>query len=415
MTCGDSARWKAGVDGLAVFGAPRAFPEPLHVGRPNIGDPRRVLERIASLLERRWLSNGGPYVRELEERICDLVEARNCVATCSGTAGLELVVRAMGLTGEVIVPAFTFIATAHVLEWHGIRPVFCDVGRHTHTLDPVQVEAKITPRTSGVIGVHLWGRPCEIDALTDVTRRHGLRLLFDAAHAVRCSYRGRMVGNFGDAEVFSFHATKVVNSFEGGAVVTNDDALAARLRLLQNFGFSGYDEVVAVGVNAKMNEASAAMGLTSLESLEEFVAVNRRHHAQYARELAGLRGVRVLPYDDGERNNYQYLVLEVDAAAAGVSRDRLQQVLWAENVLARRYFSPGCHRQEPYRSRPDGVAALPVTDALSACVLCLPTGTAVGPAEITAVSQLVRLVVEHGREIEERWSERTGTSSERPG
>ena len=270
---------------------------------------------------------------------------------CNGTVALEIAIRALGMEGEVIVPSFTFIATAHALQWQGITPVFCDIDPRTHTLDPGKVEQAITPRTTGIIGVHVWGHTCDIDALAEIAARRGLKLLFDAAHAFACSYKGRMIGSFGDAEVFSFHATKFFNTLEGGAVVTNDDELAKKLRLMRNFGFTGYDKVSYLGTNGKMNEISAAMGLTSLESLDEFIAVNRRNYLRYREELRDIAGARVLTYDETESCNYQYIVLELDEAVTRiVSRDELWRILTAENVMARRYFYPGCHRMEPYRS-----------------------------------------------------------------
>jgi dTDP-4-amino-4,6-dideoxygalactose transaminase len=332
---------------LAIFGARPAFDEPLHVGRPNIGDRTRLLERIERMLDDRWLSNNGPLVREFEQRVCDHLGVRNCVATCNGTVALELAIRTTGLTGEVIVPSFTFVATAHALQWQQITPVFCDIDPITLTIDPRRVEELITPRTSGIIGVHLWEQPCAVDELSALASTRGLQLLFDAAQAFGCSASGTMIGNFGRAEVLSFHATKCVNAFEGGAVVTNDDELAARIRLMKNFGFSGYDTVVSVGTNGKMTEIAAAMGLTSLESLGDFVARNRRNHREYARRLEGVPGLSLRSYDTTERRTFNYVVVEVDASDAGLGRDELQRVLWAENVLARRYFYPGCHRMEP--------------------------------------------------------------------
>ena len=287
-------------DDLAIFGGAPAFDEKLHVGRPNIGDRQRLLGRINDLLDRKWLTNHGPYVQEFEQRIAEMAGVRNCIAMCNGTVALEIVIKATGLTGEVIVPSFTFVATVHALQWQGITPVFCDVNPRTHHIDPGQVEQMITPRTTGIIGVHLWGRPCEVDALTEVARRHGLKLLFDAAHAFGCSYKGRMIGNFGYAEVFSFHATKVFNTFEGGAVVTNNDELAAKVRLMNNFGFAGYDDVAYIGINGKMSEVAAAMGLTSLENLEEFIACNHRNYKHYRQQLAQIPGVCLVPYDETE-------------------------------------------------------------------------------------------------------------------
>ena len=393
------------VEQLALFGGSPAFAEKLHVGRPNIGDRARLMARIDDMLDRRWLSNNGPFVQELEQRIAEMVGVRHCVAMCNATVALEIAIRALGMSGEVIVPSYTFVATPHALQWQQITPVFCDVDPRTHNIDPGRVEALITPRTTGIVGVHVWGTPCDVDALAEIARRRGLRLLYDAAHAFGCSCRGRMIGSFGDAEVFSFHATKFFNSFEGGAVTTDDDELARKLRLMKNFGFVNYDQVDYIGINGKMSEVAAAMGLTSLESMADFVAVNRHNYHRYRAALAGLPGVRMLAHDETERHNFQYIVLEIDEDEAGIGRDLLVRILWAENVLARRYFSPGCHRMEPYRSYfPHAGLLLPETEALVRRTMQLPTGTAVDGPAIDAIGAIIRLAIEHGGEIRKRAS-----------
>jgi dTDP-4-amino-4,6-dideoxygalactose transaminase len=390
---------------LAVFDGTPAFDERLHVGHPNIGNRQRLLERINDLLDRKWLTNNGLYVQELEQRIADLLGVKHCVAMCNGTVALEIAIRATGLTGEVIVPSFTFVATVHALQWQEITPVFCDIDPDTYNIGPGQVERVVTPRTSGIIGVHLFGRPCDAEALSEIANRHNVKLIFDAAHAFACSHKGRMIGNFGDAEVFSFHATKFLNTFEGGAVVTNDDELAAKIRLMKNFGLAGYDNVICIGTNAKMSEVSAAMGLTGLESLDEFIAVNHRNYEEYKRQLAGIPGVQLMVYDETEESNYQCAVSEIDAVVTRVTRDQLIQILQAENILARRYFYPGCHRMEPYRSSfPHAGLLLPETEKLVKRVLSLPTGTAVGTDEVDKICQIVRFVVDHGAEIRSRLS-----------
>jgi dTDP-4-amino-4,6-dideoxygalactose transaminase len=272
---------KISLDEFAIFGGAPAFAEQLHVGRPNIGKRARLLELFNRILDTKRLSNMGPLEREFEQRVAEMLGVKHCIAMCNATVALEIAIRALGLTGEVLVPSFTFIATAHALQWQQIVPVFCDIDPKTHCLDPRSVEKMITPRTTGIVGVHLWGRGCEIEALTDIASRHSLKLLFDAAHAFGCSYEGRMIGGFGDAEVFSFHATKFFNTFEGGAVTTNDDELAEKIRLMKNFGFAGYDQVIYIGTNGKMSEISAAMGLTSLESLDDFIRTNHRNYQQY--------------------------------------------------------------------------------------------------------------------------------------
>jgi dTDP-4-amino-4,6-dideoxygalactose transaminase len=329
-----------------------------------------------------------------------MLEVEHCVAVANGTLGLQLLAKAAGLTGEVVMPSFTFIGTAHAFAWIGLTPVFCDIDADTHTLDPAAVERAITPATSAIVGVHLWGRPCDVGALEEIAARHGLPLFFDAAHALGCSYGDRTVGGLGDAEVLSFHATKVANAAEGGAIATGDGELADRMRLMRNFGFSDYDRVAGLGVNAKMSELSAALGLASLDAFDGFVEVNRRNHERYVAELGDVGGVSVLPYEPGERHNFQYVVLELsDAVLERLPRDDLVAVLHAENVLARRYFSPGCHRQEPYRATE---WSLPVTDDVSARVVVLPTGTAVGERDIATVCAIVRAAIVNGELVRER-------------
>lgn len=398
---------KRTIDELAIFGGTPTFDKKLHVGRPNIGDRGRLIARINDMLDRRWLSNRGPYVQEFEALIAERVGVKHCIAMCNATVALEIAIRASGLTGEVIVPSFTFIATAHALQWQEITPVFCDINSRTHNIDPQTVEQLITPRTTGIIGVHLWGRACEVDTLTEIARRHNLKLLFDAAHAFGCSYKGQMIGSFGNAEVFSFHATKFINTFEGGAVVTNDDELAEKIRLMQNFGFLDYDEVVYIGTNGKMSEVSAAMGITSLESLDSFVAINFRNYKQYQHLLSDIPGISLVEYDEHQQYNYQYIILEVDESVTKISRDQLLKILWAENILARRYFYPGCHRMEPYRSYfPNSGLLLPNTQILTSRVLSLPTGTAVDSQMVNNICKLISFVISQCCEIQSRLANR---------
>lgn len=388
---------------LAIFGNPPAFTEKVHVGRPNVGNREHLLNRINDMLDRNWFTNNGPYVQEFEKRIAEFTGVRHCVAMCNATIALEIAIRALELSGEVIVPSFTFVATAHALQWQEVTPVFADIDPKSHTLDPAQVEKMITPRTTGIIGVHTWGHPCDIDALESIARRRNLQLLFDAAHAFGCSYKGKSIGGFGRCEIFSFHATKFFNTFEGGAILTNDDALAEKIRLMRNFGFSGYDNVIYIGTNGKMTEVCAAMGLTSLESVEKFIETNRRNHAAYRRGLEGISGLSLMPYDENERANYQYLVCELDEDAAGLTRDDLVAVLFAENVLARRYFYPGCHRSEPYRSHfPDASFLLPETEKLCRRVIALPTGTGVHEQAISQICDIIRTAISNAPEVQGR-------------
>ena len=391
------------IEQLAIFGGTPIFIENLHVGRPNIGNRDRLFQRFNEMLDRKWLTNNGPFVREFEQRISEVIGVKHCIAICNATIALEIAIQAAGLTGEVIVPSFTFIATAHALQWQGITPVFCDIDPKTHNLDPIRVEEMITPLTTGIIGVHVWGRACDITALEKIANQHKLKLLFDAAHAFGCSFNGKMIGNFGDAEIFSFHATKFFNTFEGGAIVTNNDELADKIRLMKNFGFAGIDQVIYLGTNGKLSEASAAMGLTGLESLDDFISINKKNYSSYKDELNNIAGIHLIDYDPNEKCNYQYIVIEVDETVTGISRDSLVSILHAENILVRRYFYPGCHKMEPYRSyNPHAGSMLHKTEKLSLRVLSLPNGMDIGQDEIKKICHIIHFAIEHAPEIEER-------------
>ena len=385
---------------LAIFGGNPTFDDFLHVGRPNLGERKDFIAKINDILERNWLTNNGPYVQEFERRIAKLLDVKHCISMCNGTIALEIAVRALGLKGEVIVPSFTFVATAHCLQWQEITPVFCDIDPVTLTIDPAKIERLITPRTSGIIGVHLWGRPCDITELKAISQRNNLKLLFDSSHAFGCTYRERMIGGFGNAETFSFHATKFMNTLEGGAVLTNDDELAAKLRLMKNFGFAGMDHVIYLGINGKMNEISAAAGLTSLDSLDKFIRINQKNYFSYRKHLSGISGIKLLSYDEIQKNNYQYVAIDIKEKLFGISRDDLLKIMHAENVRARRYFYPGCHKMEPYISYyPNAGLLLPVTENVTKRILCLPTGPSVNSEIIRRICRIIQFVADNGAEI----------------
>ncbi|MEW8200480.1 MAG: aminotransferase class I/II-fold pyridoxal phosphate-dependent enzyme [Candidatus Thiodiazotropha endolucinida] len=377
---------------LAINGAEPAFTEPLHVGRPSIGDRELFLRFTNEILDRQWLTNNGPVVRELEGRIADYHDVSHCVAMCSGTVALEIAIRALQLKGEVIVPSYTFIATAHALHWQAITPIFADIDPHTHNLDPAAVRRMITPRTTGIIGVHLWGRIAAVEALQSIADEHQLKLMFDAAHAFGCTRAGTKVGNFGSCEVLSFHATKFFHTFEGGAVLTNDDELAEAMRLMRNFGFSGVDNVIHPGTNGKMTEIAAAMGLTNIQSIDKVIDHNRSVYQAYSEALADVATVDLLAYDEEESNNYQYVVVEVTDNSP-VTRDQIVDALQAENVLARRYFWPCCHRKKPYSDLyPNAGSFLLNSERVSERVIVLPAGPEMDDERVDRVVSIIRVL-----------------------
>ena len=406
-----NGRIKKTVDDLLICGGPKAFAKPLHVGQPNIVNLDSVFERLKDIFQRAWLTNNGQYVQQFESLIAKQIGVRNCVAVCNGTVALQLAIRALGMTGEVIVPSFTFVGTAHALAWQNIKPVFADIEPTSWTIDPESIRKLITPRTTGIIGVHLWGNPCQTEELRKIADDHNLKLLYDACHAFGCKANGVSIGNLGDAEVFSFHATKFVHAAEGGAITTNDDNLAERLREIRNFGFSNAG-VNLIGTNAKMTEVSAAIGISTLECIDEIVENNRRNRSEYESVLKSLPNVFVKEIPNHTTPNCQYIVVEVGDDSS-LTRDELLGVLQSENVLARKYFHPGCHRLPAYRELyPD--LSLPITDRVSRQVLVLPTGMAIGRYEIRMIGSIIATAIQNAIAVRKRIAASSSTAGFRP-
>lgn len=387
---------KTRLQDLAIFGGPSLFDHMMRVGRPSVIDQEAVFSRMRDAVERRWLSNDGPLLLEMEQAFADFLGVRHCIAVTNATLGLQLTLHELGIQGPVLMPALTFIGTAHAAMWQGMEPVFCDVLADRHTLDPAAVEAAMSPDIKAILAVHLWGRPCEIDALQEIADRWSVPLIFDAAHAMGSSYKGRKIGGFGRAEVFSLHATKGIHALEGGLITTADDSLAQKLRAARNYGFIGEDQVAGLGINAKMTEFSAAMGLANLQSYETLRSHNRALDGAYRSSLSDLPDVSMAQFDDAGQSHH-YAVLEV-AERDGFDRDSLLAVLYAENIHARRYFWPGCHRSPPYVSRPLP-PHLPVTDQLSVRLLQLPTGMQLDPAQAHAIGSLIRFCMGNAGDV----------------
>ncbi|MEZ6131785.1 MAG: DegT/DnrJ/EryC1/StrS family aminotransferase [Planctomycetaceae bacterium] len=393
---------KRSVDDFACGGGSPLFDEALVVGRPPIPSRDALLKRIEAVLDSGHLTNDGPMVHEFEEQLGRRLQVPHVIAVCNGTVALQVMALAAGLTGEVIVPSMTFIATAHALQWVGLTPVFADVDPDNHTLDAASVERCINERTSAILGVHLWGNPCDVTALQQIAERHHLKLLFDASHAFDCEHNGRPIGGCGNAETFSFHATKVMHSIEGGAITTNDDNIAERCRLLRNFGIAGLTQIDSLGTNAKMNELSAAAGLTSLESLDSVVQHNQRNLNHYRSVVDAVPGLKLALPDAQECRNAQYVVVTVDETNFGLSRDHLLTVLRAEGVFARSYFAPGCHNAPPYAGISQHTpTTLPVTNHLLEVVLQLPTGVTVSETEIHQIGRLLQSAHQHAAQLQE--------------
>lgn len=391
---------KINLTDLAIFGGNPAFATPRHVNKPNAPDRAAFDALLDQAWEASWFTNDGPLHQRFEAELSAYLGGVECVLVANGTLGLELVVRTLGLSGEVIVPAFTFISTPHVLHLSGIRPRFCDINACDMNIDCDAVARLITDKTSAVIPTHIWGQACDTDKLSRLCTDAGVALIYDAAHAFGSTHQGQRIGGFGDAEVFSLHATKAMHSFEGGLITTRNTDLAADLRMMRNFGFASWDVVLMPGTNAKMSEIHAAGGLANLAQLDATMAASQRCHAAYAKGLQGIAGLQMFTPANPQATNYHYVVAELDADVFGLSRDALIEVLRHENVLARRYYYPGAHRSEPYRSEKFRFSRkLPVTDAVCEQILVLPAGATVQPEDVVTICGLIRLVQENAAAV----------------
>jgi dTDP-4-amino-4,6-dideoxygalactose transaminase len=392
---------------LAIFNGRPAFSKPQLVGVPFV-EPE-VRERYHKLMDevfdRKYFTNNGPLVQRFESKIAALHNVAHCSVINNATIAQILLLKALGLKGEVILPSFTFIATAHACLWQNLDVVFCDISPDTLMIDPEKAERLITPRTCAVIGVHLFGNVCNVESLTKLCKKYGLKLIFDAAHAFNCSLGDKPVGGFGDGEFLSFHATKFLGTFEGGAVLTSDGELNEKIGYLRNFGFVDYDMVTSLGINGKMSESSAAMGLASLPMIGKRTEKLAHIHRAYRDALDGIPGIRLLPVGETGRSNYRYAVILVNQEHFGVSRDTLCLALWKENIQARRYFYPGCHQMEYYRAaHPSHADPLEVTNLVSQQVICLPTNLDNPDVDTETISTIIREVQLKAEEVNQ-WKE----------
>jgi dTDP-4-amino-4,6-dideoxygalactose transaminase len=319
----------------------QGFEHPIYVTQPFLPKLETFCEGLKEIWDNHWLTNHGPILQRYTRRLSDYLQTDNLCVFNNGTLALQIALQGMDISGEVITTPFTFVATTHALYWNKIRPVFVDIEPDTYTLDPEKVEAALTPWTTAILAVHVYGHPCRLEALADVARRHHLKLLYDAAHAFGVRAHGRPISDFGDLSMFSFHATKLYHSIEGGMLTFRDGGLKKTFDYLKNFGFDGETEVMMPGTNAKMNEFQALMGELILDRMPELVAARRPLYERYhelLREVPGLRVSRPLPPE--VEYNYAYVPIEVDADRFGVTRDRLYERLKDYNVYSRRYFCP---------------------------------------------------------------------------
>jgi dTDP-4-amino-4,6-dideoxygalactose transaminase len=350
------------------------------VGRPNIMNRELFMTRVEQILDTKILTNDGPFVRALENTVCSTFDVKHCVAVANATLGLEIVLQALDLHGEIIVPSFTFVATAHAVKRIGAQPVFCDISPTSLALDVEAVERLITERTTAIMPVNIYGGLADLDGFAALAEKYKLSLIYDSAHSLGTKWNNAWTSSFGDAEVFSLHATKFINGFEGGLITTNNKALADKCALIRNFSFTGYDQVEGFGTNAKVSEIHAAMALTNLECLDQILSTNETVFSWYQKYLP--EAAKMLTFDSRITSNYQYIVVLLPLGI----RDEVQKFLMQKQIFARKYFYPGVHQFDCYR---DDKVSLPVTEDAAMRVLCLPAGQDIGVDDVRYICDVL--------------------------
>jgi dTDP-4-amino-4,6-dideoxygalactose transaminase len=349
------------------------FSEPVYVSRPLLPDLKTFAAKLQDVWSSQWLTNKGPQHRELESRMTEYLKVPSLSLFNNGTIALIVACQALRLSGEVITTPFTFPATPHVLSWNNIRPIFCDIDPVTMSIDADKIESMITPQTTAILAVHVFGTPCNVTKIQQIADHYGLRIVYDAAHAFGLEIDGRGIGSFGNVSMFSFHATKLFHTAEGGALSFNDRNLKERVDLLKNFGIKNEDEVVMPGINGKMNELQAVMGLSLLDLVEEERQRRRGLIETYHENLKDVEGVSFLPEIPGVKSSCQYFIVRIDKTRFGVSRDEVYDRFKEYNVFTRKYFYPLCSDYTCYKHLPSAAASnLPVARGVVREVLSMP-------------------------------------------
>jgi dTDP-4-amino-4,6-dideoxygalactose transaminase len=367
-----------------------AFAKPIYVTSPFLPSLEKFCKGLEEIWENRWLTNNGPIVKRFESGLSSYFETDNLCLFNNGTLALQIALQGMGISGEVITTPFTFVATSHALFWNKVRPVFVDIEPDYYTIDPQKVEAAITPWTTAILAVHVYGHPCNLTALADIARKHNLKLIYDAAHAFGVRVGGKPIAHYGDLSMFSFHATKLYHSIEGGMLIFKDGGYKKTFDYLKNFGFENEVEVVMPGTNAKMNEFQALMGEMVLVHLDSIIAARRRIYELYKELLDEVPGIKLVPPLAAEVTyNYAYMPIEIHEKEFGMSRDRLYAELKKCNVFTRRYFYPLLVDFPCYR-------AVSVTDPLTVArrvaerILTLPIYDALELPAVEKICEMIR-------------------------
>jgi dTDP-4-amino-4,6-dideoxygalactose transaminase len=367
------------------------FGEPLYVTRPNLPDLPELMQELKEIWQSQWLTNNGPKLLQLENELIRVLKTSGVSLFNNGTTALLAAVRALDLKNEVITTPFTFAATPHALAWNGVQPVFCDIDENTLNIDADKVENLINERTSGILAVHIFGNPCDVDRLAQIAEKHSLKLIYDAAHAFGTEIDGHGIGSFGDITMFSFHATKLFHTAEGGALTYRNPEIKKRIDLLRNFGIEDEDHVSLVGLNGKMNEIQAALGLINLRHIQEEKQRRQAIRDLYREGLDRVPGIKINMQPENVQSSYQYFAILIQADEFGLTRDEVYNRLKTYNVFARKYFYPLCSNYPSYSELPSAAPErLPVANQVSTEVLCLPFYGKLDNSQVERICQIIR-------------------------
>jgi len=349
------------------------FKKPIYVTQPFLPPLEEFQEYLKDIWESKVLTNKGKYHQLLEKALCDYLGAKYVSLFANGTLALVTALQVLKITGEVITTPFSFVATTHSLWWNNIKPVFVDIEPETFNLDPKKIEAAITPKTTAILPVHVYGNPCKVEEIQKTADTYGLKLIYDAAHTFGVKINGTSIADFGDLSILSFHATKVFNTFEGGAIVCHDEKTKKRIDFLKNFGFAGETTVVEPGINAKMNEFQAALGLSQLKYIDKAIEKRKQIVLTYRKHLKDLSGIKFLNDIPNVQHNYAYFPILINKEEYGRSRDELYEVLKKHNIYTRRYFYPLISQFPSYRGLESARQGLmSVAEKTAENILCLP-------------------------------------------
>ncbi len=361
------------------------------VTSPLLPPLEEFIPYLEQIWQSKWITNNGRFHRELEEALCDYLGVKYISLFTNGTLPLITALQALRIQGEVITTPYSFVATTHSIWWNGIRPVFVDVDPRTGNLDPDRIEAAITPQTTAIMPVHVYGTPCEVERIEAIARKYGLKVIYDAAHAFAVKQNGRSILEAGDISTLSFHATKTYNTIEGGALICHSEEMKKRIDYLKNFGFAGETEVIAPGINSKMDEVRAAYGLLALKHVDRAIAARRAVTEHYREALSGVPGLRMFEPLEGVEYNYSYFPIFVDQECYGESRDELYFRLKEEGILGRRYFYPLISEFDTYKGLPSaGPENLPVATRMAQQVICLPLHHQLEKEEVERIIEIIK-------------------------